>query len=170
MSETFAATLFFGTIFVILAGIVFGIYLLVKKPKTKISSDEWLNNLNLPPEAIAIRRKEINKQTAKIFTKAWFLEYWRGQRSPFNAWFTWLFVGRFITKLIFFVPALALTPALASSSPLTSPYPLATISLLIVVILYTLMSAIILWKCAKNGRYIYLVRTISILYVAALFV
>jgi len=65
--------------------------------KRKVGGDvkptDWIDALNISPSAKRVHLKEFYKQTEKIFTSDWFLEYWHGQRSAFYAWFTWSLIG-----------------------------------------------------------------------------
>src|SRR5215211_482381 len=91
-----------GFVFV---SIVAGVYFLVRKPKIcpDISPTGWIDKANISDAAKAVHLKEFNKQTAPRFSKAWFFEYFLGQRSAFYAWWTWVFIGGFIIHKILLI-------------------------------------------------------------------
>lgn len=112
----------------------------------------------LPIEAQNVHTKELNKQTYPSFTWKWFLEYWRGERSAFNAWLIWSFIGSFLVStigllFIFFLKFIGFSGLSVS------------ISFTILFLMYSILSSIILWRCAKNSttNYKFFARSIAIL-------
>lgn len=120
--------------------ILFGVFLLFYKRKGKDGAPAWIATAALSDAAKDVHLSEYHKQTGKIGTKTWLLKYWRGQRSAFYAWFTWSFVGKFLLKAII---SLCLIFSIDSIWPI---YLLSAIS-----IFYTIVAAIILWRCARNS-------------------
>ncbi|MBX9703948.1 MAG: hypothetical protein K2X39_07315, partial [Silvanigrellaceae bacterium] len=119
------------------------IYLAFHKPKTVGTSQPPVWMVNLPEPARNVRLKEFNKEISSVFTREWFFEYWRGERSPFNAWFTWFFMGGLGVSIGVFVSFFCnLNIAIEKFIP-------------VVLVLYVLMSGVILWRCAINSTTFY---------------
>ena len=83
----------FNVIFLIplvLLLIVIGIVLLFFKryPGLNKSDDvvSYINALKISDKAKQVHLRELRKETPPKFTQAWFLEYWRGDRSVYYAW------------------------------------------------------------------------------------
>lgn len=120
-------------------------YFLFRPKRKGIPTDELINKLNVSPAVKAVRLKEFNKQTAKIFTKAWVLEYWRGERSPWYAWWTWMFLGRLLVAVVFFLLTIyVLGVNIHNDIKLALPFEIA-------FAIYTLLCSVILWRCSKNA-------------------
>lgn len=140
-----------------------GVFLLFYKRKTsrlgssELSSPAWLANSGLSPAAKNIHLKELNKQTEKIFTLRWILEYWRGQRSAFYAWFTWVLLGGIAIRASL-IPISVFAGLSVEKLQYSGAYSLF-------IIIYCIFSSIILWRCAKNSTrpYKYFARFIAIL-------
>jgi hypothetical protein len=126
--------------------LISGIYLIFYKRKIvgEAQPPAWM--LDLPEPARSVRLKEFNKQVPKTFTGKWFLEYWRGQRSLFNAWFTWMLIGQW---LLIIIEGLTLS-LLDQGHTQFSEGIFASI-----LLLYLIMAAIILWRCAVNSTIFY---------------
>lgn len=125
-----------------------GIYLLMYKKKipagAQLLPPPWLAKLS--EQAQAIHLKERNKQMHKIFTKAWLLEYWHGERTAFAAWFTWFLISGLLIGVLKTTLALSITPMMNHS--------LGLIFIAVAFLIYgpyQLLVGIILWKCAQNS-------------------
>lgn len=131
----------------------YGIYLLIHKKKVPAGSEllppPWFAKLS--EQAQAVHLKERNKQMQKIFTKAWLLEYWHGQRTAFAAWFTWFLMSGLLIGALTVILASSITPtADHSSQNLIFSWILIAAAFLIYGP-YQLLVGIILWKCAQNS-------------------
>lgn len=122
----------------------------------------YADSLNVPDFAKSIRQKELTKQTARKFTKKWFLEYWHGERSPYYAWLTWSFaiLFLFIAPLEFIVLAIK-NPSFFTEDTNLSQVQWDTSTL---INIYNIFATVILWKCSKNASnfWKYLIRAIVI--------
>lgn len=139
-----------------------GIYLIFYKRKLDetIKPEVWLDKLNLSPNAKKVRLKEITKQTEKIFTRKWFLEYWQGERTAFSAWFTWLLIGDNLINIVIHSTIYLI------ASHWTFPVILA-IFCIFAHLIYEILAFIMLWKCAKNSTPFnkYFARFLVVLYI-----
>jgi len=150
---------FFIIIISLIALIGLGIFLLTYKRKGQPRVyPKWFHTLS--PEAQQVHLKEWQKKTASMFTRHWFMEYWKGERSAFSAWFTWVFVGKLIVVISLLI--------MISMHSVIAGYFLVSYGILL--ILYSIMSSIILWKCAKNSTtgYKYFARFVAIISLVSL--
>ncbi len=119
-----------------------------EQPEVQASNAAYVESLNISPSAKAVRLKELNKQTAKIFSAEWFLEYFRGDRTAFYAWWTWFFIGRMAFVPIF-LPLRLIQQAQEGAPSLAFIISVIVADLLFV--LAQLLASVILWKCARNS-------------------
>lgn len=138
------------TIFLFLFLPIFGIYLLFrKKPYNSKQEPYWIEKLNLTPEAKSVHLKQYYKQTEKFFSIKWFLEYWKGQRTAFHAWFVFYFsIGLIISTLLLFIGEFRIQMLAENKIMLQGFFGIAYIA-------YYILASIILWRCAANSTLFY---------------
>lgn len=129
---------------VVLVGV--GVYLLFHKRKIvgNPQPPKWIYNLSAAAQNVHLN--EFYKKTEQRYGWKWFLEYWRGERSAYSAWFTWLFAIPFIGVLCSAIVILVLNPSEASSLDA-----LILTTFFVIFFIYDIFGAIILWKCARNS-------------------
>jgi hypothetical protein len=150
--------------------ICIGVFLLFFKRKCPagINPTAWIDQLDLPEFAKEVRRKEANKQTAKILTFAWLKEYCQGKRTAFSAWFCWLFCLPLVSMVSIFIlfPLFMIFKYMYTGS-LPSPDSAYFETFGIFASCYIIFANFILWKCLANSKRIwkYIIRVCSILIV-----
>lgn len=94
--------------------------------------------------------REKTGKIARKFTKAWFLEYWRGERSLVYAWFGIGFCSR---SLLYLVSLIIFSFGIRE--------PLVDIIYLLFMLLIdapiTIFACVSIWRCARNSTIIWFV-------------
>lgn len=126
---------------------------------------DLVNTYDISESAKAVHLKELNKQTAKKFSRSWLTEYCRGERTALWAYLTWMVFIPWIALLVFILLIFVLANLPTHNPKWDRLIDALILSVQLIICAYIFFANFVWFRCSKNTTLIYqkFIRIISML-------